>query len=52
MLKANGLWPQTSEVEDRGQTSAWQVASTLELPDDCGQQSPTLEGQCASQSWE
>lgn len=41
MLKASGLWPQTSGVEERGQTSAWQVASTLELPDDCGQQKPS-----------
>lgn len=45
MLKACGLWPQTSGVEDRGQTSAWQVASTLELPDDCGQWKPNLEPQ-------
>lgn len=47
MLKANGLWPQTSGVEDRGQTSAWQVASTLELPDDCGQRKSNLEAQMA-----
>lgn len=47
MLKANGLWPQTSGVEDRGQTSVWQVASTLELPDDCGQRKPNPEAQMA-----
>lgn len=42
MLKANGLWPQTSGVEERGQTSAWQVARALELLDDCGQRKPNL----------
>lgn len=39
---AEGQWSvaSTSGAEDRGQTSAWQVASTLELPDDCGQWKP------------
>lgn len=34
MLKVSGLWPQTSGVEERGQTSAWLVARALELLDD------------------
>lgn len=41
MLKANGLWPQTSWVEGRGQTSAWQVASTLNYQMTVGSGSPT-----------